>query len=179
MIHGPLSTKGQIELAAAKRRIRQLDTELAVSRKVSEVFREQNLPPGPLPGDRVPDRAAVQRSDGLLDVGCRSVGLRRLGGATAVHQDAPAHVARWLRSHRCTKSSVARSAVTAELRYGCWIHVGKGPGVQLLGIYGLPNRRLPGGARVGVSGSLDLARRRLRADGPASTIGAASVWGAA
>jgi transposase len=40
-----LSTEGQMELAAAKRRIRQLDTELAVSRKVNEVFLEQDLPP--------------------------------------------------------------------------------------------------------------------------------------
>src|ERR1035441_9418626 len=34
-----------MELATAKRRIRQLETELAVSRKVNEVFLEQNLPP--------------------------------------------------------------------------------------------------------------------------------------
>jgi len=40
-----LSTAGQMELAAAKRRIRRLETELAVSRKVNEVFLEQNLPP--------------------------------------------------------------------------------------------------------------------------------------
>jgi transposase len=40
-----LSTEGQMELAAAKRRIRELETELAVSRKVNEVFLEQNLPP--------------------------------------------------------------------------------------------------------------------------------------
>jgi transposase len=40
-----LSTEGQMELAAAKRHIRQLKTELAVSRKVNEVFLEQNLPP--------------------------------------------------------------------------------------------------------------------------------------
>lgn len=40
-----LSTEGQMELAAAKRRIRQLESELAVSRKVNEVFLEQNLPP--------------------------------------------------------------------------------------------------------------------------------------
>jgi transposase len=39
-----LSTEGQMELAAAKRRIRELETELAVSRKVNEVFLEQNLP---------------------------------------------------------------------------------------------------------------------------------------
>ncbi len=40
-----LSTEGQMELAAANRRIRELETELAVSRKVNEVFLEQNLPP--------------------------------------------------------------------------------------------------------------------------------------
>jgi transposase len=40
-----LSTEGQMELAAAKRRIRQLETELAVSRKVNAVFLEQDLPP--------------------------------------------------------------------------------------------------------------------------------------
>jgi transposase-like protein len=40
-----LSTEGQMELAAAKRRIRQLESELAVSREVNEVFLEQNLPP--------------------------------------------------------------------------------------------------------------------------------------
>jgi transposase len=40
-----LSTEGQMELAAAKRRIRQLETELAVSRRVNAVFLEQDLPP--------------------------------------------------------------------------------------------------------------------------------------
>jgi transposase-like protein len=40
-----LSTEGHMELAAAKRRIRQLETELAVSRKINQVFLEQNLPP--------------------------------------------------------------------------------------------------------------------------------------
>ena len=40
-----LSTDQAVELAAAKRRIRQLETELAVSRKVNEVFLDQNLAP--------------------------------------------------------------------------------------------------------------------------------------
>lgn len=39
------STDQALELAAAKRRIRQLETELAVSRKVNEVFLEGDLPP--------------------------------------------------------------------------------------------------------------------------------------
>ena len=40
-----LSTDQALELAAAKRRIRQLETELAVSRKVNEVFLDQDLAP--------------------------------------------------------------------------------------------------------------------------------------
>ncbi len=40
-----LSTDQAIELAAAKRRIRQLETELAVSRKVNEIFLDQQLAP--------------------------------------------------------------------------------------------------------------------------------------
>jgi transposase-like protein len=40
-----LSTDQAIELAAAKRRIRQLETELAVSRKVNEIFLDQDLAP--------------------------------------------------------------------------------------------------------------------------------------
>ncbi len=39
------STDQALELTAAKRRISQLETELAVSRKVNEVFLEGNLPP--------------------------------------------------------------------------------------------------------------------------------------
>jgi transposase len=34
-----------LELAAAKRRIRELETELAVSRKVNEIFLDQDLAP--------------------------------------------------------------------------------------------------------------------------------------
>lgn len=39
------STDMALDLAAARRRIRQLETELAVSRKVNEVFLEQGLSP--------------------------------------------------------------------------------------------------------------------------------------
>ena len=39
------NTEQTSELAAAKRRIKQLETDLAVSRKVNEVFLEQGLPP--------------------------------------------------------------------------------------------------------------------------------------
>lgn len=40
-----LSTDQALELAAARRRIRQLETELAVARKVNEVFLDQKLAP--------------------------------------------------------------------------------------------------------------------------------------
>jgi hypothetical protein len=46
VVRGPgLSTEEALDLAAAKRRIKQLETELAVSRKVNEVFLEGDLPP--------------------------------------------------------------------------------------------------------------------------------------
>ncbi len=55
------STDQALELTAAKRRIRQLETELALSRKVNEVFLSEGLDPKALPGDRVSDRAGNQR----------------------------------------------------------------------------------------------------------------------
>jgi putative transposase len=71
--------------------------------------------------------------------------------------------------HKDSGGTYGTLRVTAELRYGRGIHVGKEQ-VQLLmkrlGIYGLPKRRLPRGARVGKGSSLDLVRRRFRADGP-------------
>ncbi|UTI64858.1 transposase [Paraconexibacter antarcticus] len=39
------TTSQQLELAAARRRIRQLETELAVARKVNEVFLAQGVAP--------------------------------------------------------------------------------------------------------------------------------------
>jgi len=39
------TTSQQLELAAAKRRIRQLETELALARKVSEVFLSEGISP--------------------------------------------------------------------------------------------------------------------------------------
>lgn len=39
------STDQQLELAAAKRRIAQLETELAVARKINEVFLKEGISP--------------------------------------------------------------------------------------------------------------------------------------
>jgi putative transposase len=71
--------------------------------------------------------------------------------------------------HKDSGGTYGTLRVTAELRYGRGIHVGKEQ-VQLLmkrlGIYGLPKRRLPRGARVGKASSLDLVRRRFSAESP-------------
>lgn len=40
-----LTTEQALDLAAAKRRIKQLETELAVARKVNEIFLDQDLAP--------------------------------------------------------------------------------------------------------------------------------------
>jgi putative transposase len=71
--------------------------------------------------------------------------------------------------HKDSGGTYGTLRITAELRYGRGIHVGKEQVhllMRRLGIYGLPKRRLPRGARVGKPSSLDLVRRRFRADGP-------------
>ena len=71
--------------------------------------------------------------------------------------------------HKDSDGTYGSLRVTAELRYGRGIHVGHNQ-VELLmrrlGIHGLPKRRLPRGAKVGKASSLDLVRRRFRAEGP-------------
>jgi transposase InsO family protein len=71
--------------------------------------------------------------------------------------------------HKDSGGTYGTLRVTAELRYGRGIHVGKEQVhllMRRLGIYGLPKRRLPRGAKVGKPNSLDLVRSRFRADGP-------------
>jgi transposase InsO family protein len=71
--------------------------------------------------------------------------------------------------HKDSGGTYGTLRVTAELRYGRGIHVGKGQVhllMRRLGIYGLPKRRLPRGAKVGKPNFLDLVRRRFTADGP-------------
>lgn len=71
--------------------------------------------------------------------------------------------------HKDSGGTYGTLRVTAELRYGRGIHVGKEQVhllMRRLGIYGLPKRRLPRGAGVGKVSSLDLVRRRFSAEGP-------------
>ena len=44
-----MTTDRAIELSAAERRIKQLETELAVARKVNEIFVDQDLAPNASP----------------------------------------------------------------------------------------------------------------------------------
>jgi putative transposase len=71
--------------------------------------------------------------------------------------------------HKDSGGTYGTLRINAELRYGRGIHVGKEQ-VQLLmkrlGIYGLPKRRLPRGARINKASSLDLVRRRFTAEEP-------------
>jgi Transposase and inactivated derivatives len=71
--------------------------------------------------------------------------------------------------HEASAGTYGSLRVTAELHYGRGITVGHNQ-VSLimgrLGIRGLPTRRLPRGARVTKSGSLDLVRRDFTADAP-------------
>jgi hypothetical protein len=66
----------------ARRRIAQLETELAVSRKVNEIFLDQDLAQKPLPGDRFSDRAGHRRPSRLAQPRRFRIGLLRLEGQT-------------------------------------------------------------------------------------------------
>ena len=90
-----LSTEEALDLTAAKRRIKQLETELAVSRKVNEVFLEGDLPQKALPGDRVSDRAGDQRPPRLPGARRLGVGLLRLERPAGSTQDPATNLAGW------------------------------------------------------------------------------------
>ena len=62
------STSQQLELSAARRRIRQLETELAVARKVNEVFLQEGISPKGSTGSRVSDRAGHHCAARVTDI---------------------------------------------------------------------------------------------------------------
>jgi transposase InsO family protein len=71
--------------------------------------------------------------------------------------------------HRDSGGVYGAHRVTAELRFGRGVIVGHNAVAQImreLGIRGVPNRRLPRGARVGNVACDDLVRRRFHRDGP-------------
>jgi transposase InsO family protein len=104
-----LSTEGQMELAAAKRRIRQLETELAVSRKVNEVHPTRE---GKVHCCAVIDafsRMVVGWSTGLLVTNALGMALNRRapreGGI--IHSDQGAQFASWVFSQKVTEAGLA------------------------------------------------------------------------
>ncbi len=80
----------------------------------------------------------------------------------------------WLASeitdvHKASGGIYGAERVTAELRHGRHIIVGHNSVADImrhLGLRGLPNRRLPRGAKVGNQRSLDLVRRNFRRSAP-------------
>lgn len=105
-----LSTDQAVELAAAKRRIRQLETELAVSRKVNEVFLSQDLAQKPLPGDRVSDRAGHRRPPRLPRPRGLRVWLLRVEGPADVAEGHCGGSGWPVRSSQCTQPQAERTA---------------------------------------------------------------------
>jgi putative transposase len=160
-----------LELAAARRRIKQLETELAVARKVNEVFSIRTWPQSLFPvissltGQGINVRHA-----------CRVLGVSESGYYAWIDRPDPPRTLRriWLAGeiadvHKASAGTYGANRVRAELLHGREIRVGRNA-VQLimreLGIKGLPTRRLPKGARVAKVMSLDLVRREFRRDAP-------------
>ena len=120
-----LSTEGQMELAAARRRIRQLETELAVSRKVNEVF----LGPGPKSLYPVIESLTGQGID--VRRACLMLGVSFAGYYAWRERPPSARTLRhaWLAGeivevHKASAGTYGSLRVTAELRYGRGITVG-------------------------------------------------------
>lgn len=88
------TTDQALELAAAKRRIRELETELASRGRSMRSFSIRISPQKPLPGDRVSDRAGNQRQTRLPGPRRIRVWLLRLEGQAAVSDGAQAPMAR-------------------------------------------------------------------------------------
>lgn len=156
---------------AARRRIKELETELAVSRKVNEIFLDQDLAPKPLP---VIDSLTGQG----IDVGhaCRMLRVSRSGFYAWKDRPASARALRhlWLAGeitdvHRESGGIYGERRVAAELRHGRGIVVNRKTVTLLmrrLGLHGLPKKRLPKGAKVGKYAATDLVRREFTVTAP-------------
>jgi HTH-like domain len=98
------------------------------------VFLEQNLPPKPLPRDRFPDRAGVRCAAACVTLGVSVSGcywdwkVRPPSARTLRHAWLAGEIAQ---VHKDSGGTYGKLRITAELRYGRGIHVGKEQ-VQLL-----------------------------------------------
>ena len=87
-----LSSTDNAELVAARRRIVQLETELAVTRRANELLKEA-VPPKQVPGHRGDGPRRAADPDRLPGRGRGGVGLLRLAVPAAVNQVDPACLA--------------------------------------------------------------------------------------
>lgn len=144
-----LRTDHALELAAAKKRIKQLETELALSRKVSEIFLDQDLAPKSL----FPVIEALTGQDIDVRHACRTLGVSDSGFCAWKTRPASPRTLRqiWLAGeitdvHKASGGTYGALRVTAELKHGRGIRVGHNA-IELimreLGIKGLPTPRLP------------------------------------
>ena len=79
-----LSSVERSELAQARRRIRELETELEITKKASALFAAGEVPPKEVPGECFPGRAGVREQALLSDRRCGAVGVLQLAEADAV-----------------------------------------------------------------------------------------------
>jgi putative transposase len=120
------STDMALDLAAAKRRIRQLETELAVSRKVNEVFLEQGFPKR-----LYPVIASLTGQGNNVRHACRFLGVTESGYYAWRSRPTSARALRRMflagqivDVHRASVGIYGALRITAELRFGRRIVVG-------------------------------------------------------
>jgi transposase InsO family protein/transposase-like protein len=166
------TTNQQLELGTARKRIRQLETELAVACKVNEVFLAEGIAP-----KRVYPVIASLTGQGVnVQEACVALVVSQSG--YYAWKDPPTRPARCAgsglraRSPTSTRSRAAPTVclrVTAELKFARGITVGHcavSDIMRQLGLKGLPRRRLPRGAKLHTVTSLDLVGRKFRRDRP-------------
>lgn len=142
------TSKDQAELVAARRRIAELETELAVHRRAAELLKEAVPPKGRY--------AAIKQmaAEGLpVDVCCRVLNVSVSGYYAWRNRPPSARSLRhaWLTEqirqvHTASRGIYGAGRVHAELRLGHGIIVGHNAVEMLMrraGLKGLPNRRRP------------------------------------
>ncbi|MEV4757825.1 IS3 family transposase [Micromonospora sp. NPDC049559] len=143
-----ITSKDQVELVAARRRIAELETELAVHRRAAELLKEAVPPKGRY--------TAIKQmaAEGLpVNVGCRVLRVSVSGYFAWLGRPPSARALRhaWLTEriravHVASRGVYGAGRVHAELRLGQGIVVGHNAVEMLMrraGIRGLPHRRRP------------------------------------
>jgi putative transposase len=166
------STDQALELAVAKRRIRQLETRARALAQGQRSVPQRRLGPKRL----YPVIESLTGQGINVRHACHVLGVSESGYyAWKGRPPSPRTLRRiWLASeivdvHKASNGTYGARRVMAELRHGRQIAVGHNA-VELimreLGIKGLPTRRRPKGSRLGNVTSLDLVRRAFRREAP-------------